>query len=231
MIKPALKAGLLTVTLGLLCACSTSSNMPAVSYDGLELVPDSKFATVYRRPGARLDGFEAYGLADCQVAFRKDWLRNQNNNRISLSSRVTQKDVDRIKDTLSSECDKYFREALQAPPPYQLVDSFADGENVLILRPAIINLDVSAPDTNSAGMQRAYTTSAGEMTLLLELLDATTGEVLVRIVDRRQAMDTGRMQWSNSVTNAAEAKRVLRRWAEQLRKGLDSVTEHPEKQS
>ena len=86
------------------------------------------------------------------------------------------------------------------------MDSFADGENVLILRPAIINLDVSAPDTNSAGMQRAYTTSAGEMTLLLELLDATTGEVLVRIVDRRQAMDTGRMQWSNSVTNAAEAK-------------------------
>ena len=121
-------------------------------------------------------------------------------------------------------------EALQAPPAYKLVDSFADGENVLILRPAIVNLDISAPDTNTVGMQRVYTTSAGEMTLVLELVDGTTGETLVRIVDRRQARDISRLQWSNSVTNAAEARRILRRWAEQLRKGLDSVIDHPEKQ-
>ena len=35
--------------------------------------------------------------------------------------------------------------------------------------------------------------------------------------------DSGRMQWTNGVTNRAEADRILRRWAEQLRKGLDAT--------
>lgn len=179
------------------------------------------------RPGAVLSDYEAYGLAECEVAFKKNWLRNQNNSRVDLSNRVTQKDVDRIKDTLSAECSTQFRAALEQAPPYKLVDSFNNGERVLVLRPAIINLDISAPDVKAAGMQRTYTTEAGEMTLLLELVDGTTGEILVRVVDRQRDRDTGRMQWTNSVSNRAEAQRVLRRWSEQLRKGLDRVTSVP----
>ncbi len=67
-------------------------------------------------------------------------------------------------------------------------------------------------------MQRTYTTQAGEMTLVLELLDGTTGETLVRIVDCYRSSQTTGVQWSNSVTNQAEARRVLSRWAGQLRK-------------
>jgi hypothetical protein len=163
----------------------------------------------------------------CEVAFRKNWQRDQNSSRVDLGNRVTQKDVDRIKDKLGEECGKYFREALEQAPPYQLVDSFSDGEQVLVLRPAIINLDISAPDTRSTGMQRTYTTEAGEMTLLLELFDGTTGEILVRVIDRQRARDTSYLQWSNSVTNEADAKRILSRWAGQFRKGLDEVTSGP----
>ena len=197
---------------------------PETTFDGLVLQPDTKFAEVYVRPGASLKGYSEYGLVPCQVAFRKNWLRDQNRSRIDLSSRVTQKDVDRIKDALGEQCDKYFREALQEDPAYTLVDSFDEGEAVLVLRPNIVNLDISAPDTMSAGMSRTYTTSAGEMTLFLEALDGTTGEILARVVDRRRAMDTGRMQWSNGVTNKAEADRILKSWAQALRKGLDRAT-------
>ncbi|MEM8661814.1 MAG: DUF3313 family protein, partial [Pseudomonadota bacterium] len=174
-------------------------------------------------PGVDLRSYSEYGLDKCEVAFKKNWLRDQNNSRIDLGNRVTQKDVDRIKDTLGAECETYFREALEAPPAYPLVENFRDGENVLVLRPAIINLDISAPDTRSAGMQRTYTTQAGEMTLVLEMLDGTTGQMLVRIVDRYRAPQTGWLQWTNSVTNQAEARRVLSRWAAQLRKGMDQV--------
>ena len=73
-------------------------------------------------------------------------------------------------------------------------------------------------------MQRSYTSRTGEMTLVLELLDATTGEMLVRIVDRQRSTDTHYLQWSNSVTNQAEARRFLKRWADKLRAGLDEVT-------
>ncbi len=221
-----LKILLSAICIMLLVACSANTvrTPSSATYDGLELVPDTQFAVVYMLPGVDLSEYDAYGLLDCEVAFKKNWLRSQNNSRMDLSNRVTQKDVDNIKDALSADCDKYFRASLEEAPPYKLVDSFHDGEAVLILRPAIINLDISSPDTRSAGMQRSYTSRTGEMTLVLELLDATTGEMLVRIVDRQRSTDTHYLQWSNSVTNQAEARRFLKRWADKLRAGLDEVT-------
>ena len=208
-----------------LTACASTAP-PAITPDGLELVPDSKFAEVYKKPGAELDGYTKFGLASCQVAFKKNWKRDQNNSRVDLSSRVTQEDMDKIKTNLGSACDDKFREALLEDPAYDVVDTFNEGEAVLILRPSIVNLDVNAPDVRSAGMSRTYTTSSGEMTLYLELLDATTGDIVARVIDRKRDMDSGHMQWSNSVTNKAEADRILRRWAGELREGLDHARQH-----
>jgi hypothetical protein len=216
---------LATACLALLLSACTGTSAPSESYDGLVLVPDSEFGVVYTRPEVNLAGYGAYGLEHCSVAFRNNWLRDQNNSRVNLGSRVTQKDVDRIKDALSAACDKSFRQALEQAPPYHLVDSFDGGESVLVLRPSIINLDINAPDVFTPGMTRTYTTDAGEMTLVLEGLDGTTGEILFRVVDRQRSLDTSRLQWSNSVTNQAEANRTLKRWASQLRKGLDRVTD------
>ena len=151
-------------------------------------------------------------------------MRDQNSDRMDLNNRVTQEDVDRIKDRLSADCDKYFRQALLASPAYPLTDQFDRGENVLVLRPAIINLDINAPDVRSTGMSRSYTTSAGEMTLVLEAVDGTTGDTIARVVDRHRAMDTGHLTWTNAVTNKAEADRTLLRWADQLRSALDELT-------
>lgn len=201
-----------------------SSNAPKESFDGLLLVPDSAFGEVYMRPDADLSAYGSYGLEGCSVAFRKNWLRDQNNSSMDLGSRLNQKDVDRIKASLAAACDKAFRSALQETPPYQLVDSFDGGEEVMMLRPEIINLDISAPAKFSSSMSRTYTTDAGEMTLVLEGLDGTTGEILFRVVDRQRSTDTMRLQWTNSVTNQAAANRVLKYWAGQLRRGLDQVT-------
>jgi hypothetical protein len=32
-----------------------------------------------------------------------------------------------------------------------------------------------------------------------------------------------RLQWSNSVTNTADAKRILNAWGQQFREGLDRI--------
>lgn len=226
-----MRRALCLTTLGLamlLSGCATmQETAPAVTHDGLQLVHDTKFATVYRKPDVDLGIYEKFGVTDCQVAFRKNWLRDQNYDRMSLSNRVTQQDVDRIKSKLADECKAKFKDALAQAPAYNLVEEFHIGEEVLVLRPNIINLDVNAPDVNTASMQRTYTTSAGEMTLYLELLDATTQEVLVRVIDRREDMDDTLMTWSNSVTNKAEADRILKRWATQLREGLDKARSLP----
>lgn len=208
----------------LLSACAgMESAPPAQTPDGLELVPGTAFAEVYRKPGVDLSIYSVYGVTPCEVAFRKNWMRDQNSDRIDLTNRVTQKDVDRIKQTLGSDCEAKFREALAADPAYQVVEEFNQGESVLVLRPAIVNLDINAPDVRTAGISRTYTTSSGEMTLVLELVDATTGDTLVRILDRQRDFDDNYMTWSNSVTNKADADRILRRWARELREGLDKV--------
>ncbi len=222
--KQTIKALALLSAIAVTGACSTGPAAPTETYDGLVLVPDTRFGVVYKRPDADLSAYDSYGLVACEVAFKKNWQRDQNSSRMDLGNRVTQKDVDRIKDKLGADCEKYFREALEQAPPYRLVENFSDGEQVLVLRPAIINLDITAPDTRSAGMQRNYTTGAGEMTLLLEVLDGTTGEILVRVIDKQSSRETSYLQWSSSVTNQADARRILSRWAEQLRKALDTVT-------
>jgi hypothetical protein len=219
------RAVLAVTCVTVLAACSTSgAKVPEELRDGLTLVPDTKFQEVYRSPDADLSSYTEIGLAPCKVAFKKNWLRDQNSNRLDLSSRVTQQDVDKIKDSLSESCDEQFRAALLEDPAYNLVDTFNDGEQVLVVRPSIVNLNINAPDTRSASMNRSYTTSSGEMTLSLELEDATTGATLARAVDRRRGMDDSRLQWTNSVTNSAEANRALKRWAKMLREGLDEAS-------
>jgi hypothetical protein len=220
-IRKSRNALLLACAVMLLVSCATTSGPE--TYDGLELVPNTKFSQVYRRPGIDLSTYDTFGLTDCSVAFRQNWLRDQNNARINLSNRVTQQDVDKIKDKLGAECEATFRAALEQAPPYKVVEHYNDGEHVLVLRPSIINLNINAPDIMTAGRQRTYTTDAGEMTLLLEALDATTGEILVRVVDRRRDSNTTYLQWTNSVTNQADAKRILKRWGQQFREGIDAI--------
>lgn len=208
--------------------CATTptknSNLPTETADGLQLQPSSDAGAVYIRPGVDFSEYDEVGLVPCKVTFRKDWMRDQNRDRLSLDNRVTQKDVDRILDGLTRECDKYFRAALEEDPAYKLVDSFEEGEAILIIAPAIVNLDVNAPDLRSAGVTRTYTTSAGEMTLLLDIIDGTTRQSLAQVADRQQDPDFGgTMQWSNSVTNRADADRVLKAWSTRLRQGLDRV--------
>lgn len=222
MTKVLARLWILLSTLTFLAGCA-STQPAAETHDGLVLQSSKKVDEFYLRPGATLGDYSEFGLASCEVAFKKNWMRDQNRSRIDLTNRVTQQDVDKIKDSLGEQCDQHFREALEQAPAYSLVEQFDNGEPVLVLRPSIINLDINAPDTNSANMKRSYTTSSGEMTLFLELVDGTTGEILARVVDRRGGMDTGRLQWTNSVTNKADSDRALKRWAQQLREALDGA--------
>jgi len=222
---PASLGTLLAVCTVILAGC-TSTTSPGETYDGLVAVPGSRFGEVYRKPGAELSGYDKIGLLPCEVSFRRNWLRDQKNSSLNLQSRVSQEDVDKIRKALGDACHEHLREALLREPPYALAEKLQNGEQVLVVKPSIINLDINAPDTFTAGRSRSYTTSAGEMTLLLEVFDATTGELLVRAVDRQRGHDRGYLQWTNSVTNRADALRVLNRWADLFREGLDEAVGH-----
>ncbi len=220
----ALKIIGLVTFLGCLSACGTTEHKPEITHDGLVEVEGTKFARVYSKPGVNLTGYHQFSVIDCQVAFRKNWLRDQNNQHMGLGKRLTKSDVDRIRASLGQMCSEAFRSSLSKEPAYTVVPATTADHSTLILRPNIINLDITSPDTHSASRVQTYSTDAGEMTLYLEILDASTAEVLYRIVDREQDRGTGGMQWTSSVTNRADAERILDRWSQQLRAGLDHVT-------
>lgn len=206
----------------LTCGCASQSNLPEETANGLQRVDDAKVGALYVRPGVDFSSYSKIGVVPCEVSFRKNWMRDYNRDEIDLDNRVTQKDVDRIRSTLAAECDKYFKAALQEEPAYTLVESFNQGEPVLIIAPAIADLDVNAPDLQTPGMTRTYTTSAGGMTLLLEAMDGTTRQVLAEVADRQEDLSMGdTLEWTSSVTNRSEADRILRSWAKQLREALD----------
>ncbi len=195
--------------------------IPETTPEGLVLMKDTKARLVYARPGATLDAYTKVALLDCYVAFKKNWERDFNRDASSLSGRVTTEDMEKIKKLLADEFRKVFTEELQEKGGYPIVDMA--GEDVLIVRPALINLDVTAPDLDSANMNRQFVTSAGEMTLFMELFDSATGEIIARIIDPQAADRGGFATMANSVTNKAEADRLLRKWADGLRGALGDL--------
>jgi hypothetical protein len=114
-----------------------------------------------------------------------------------------------------------FARALQADNGYAVTEE--SGDDVLRVKIDIANLYVSAPSGSSSGRSRTYVVSAGEMTLVAELADSKSGDVVARLVDRREARSAGRVSLSDSVYNQGEARSIAAGWARILRKALDKA--------
>jgi hypothetical protein len=195
------------------------TDFPAVSHDGLHLMPDTKLRAVYMKPGADLSEYDRVALLDAYVAFRKNWKREHNEEE-SFGMRVSDKDMKEIRERVAKAFAKEFTKVL-TKAGHQVVTG--GGTGVLILRPAIINLDVNAPDIMSPGMSQTYVANAGTMTLYLELYDGKTQSIIARIIDPEAADNAGMAEVANRVTNTADFDRVVRRWAELLNAHLGAL--------
>ena len=192
---------------------------PEVTKDGLHLVRDSKLALVYAEPGASLAGYGSVMLLDAYVAFRKNWERDQRASSLQ-ATRLSSKDIENIKNALATEFKSVFTEVLEKGG-YPVVEAAAD--DVLLIRPAIINLDINAPDAPQAGLSRTYVSSAGEMTLYVEAYDSVTGDLIAKALDRQVDRNAAYYTWANAVTNKAAADRIIKGWANILLNALNEA--------
>lgn len=200
---------------------AADDDIPEFTHDGLQRVINSKAALAYVKPGADFSAYDQVMILDCFVAFKKDWQKDYNRDQGSLSGRVTDKDVERIRNDMAEAFRQVFVEELTENEGYEVVD--APAANVLLIRPAIIDLEASAPDTQSAGRSYTFVNSAGAATLFIELYDSVSGEVLARAVDRKADRSHGTMQWATRASGRADAKRILRTWAGWLRERMDEI--------
>lgn len=215
------KLASVVAALWLLAGCQTVQQTPiddVSTHDGLVKAQVKGVDAVFKRPQANLAAYDKILLRPVEVEFSKDW-KPEND---SVLYQMNKPDREQIKKDLADAFAEVFKQVLQEKGGYQLVTEPA--KDVLEVQAAIVNLYINAPDVSmqTAARVRTFTTDAGEMTLVSELRDSVTRTLLARIYDRRDDMSGGQWQWTNSVTNTADARREIRRWAELLKNALDS---------
>ncbi len=220
-VRPILRtviAGALLVSI-LAGPLAADEKLEEVTVDGLHLVPGPAVAAAHGQPDADFRGYHRLQILDVYVAFRKNWARDRSRGSIH---QITNRDIEKIKQGMAELFREVFIEELDTKGGYPVVDS--PDTDVLLRRPAIIDLDVTAPDLDRGGRSYTFASSAGAAPLFLELYDSVSGEILARVFDPKAANNPGDiMRWSNWMTNRAEASRILAGWAGLLRARLDEI--------
>ena len=209
--------GLLPGLSGLVAAwgvlASEPDKFPEVTVEGLVRVHDARLAVVYADPEADLAQYDRIMLVYPQIAFRKNWAKERQYG-VTNSMTVRSADVQRIRDRLADEFMAVFESRLENAG-YEITTVAAP--DVLLVRPAIVNLDVYAPELSRASQVRILAESAGEMTLYVELYDSVTGDLLAKALDPRA--DRLRAVYgtrSNAEINKEAADRIIAAWADTL---------------
>src|SRR6202046_5493931 len=170
-------AGLIALFLGAAALAQQPKNLDeAFGYDGLQKISIKGIDIAYALPGATLAGYTKVMIDPISVRFRKDWKPT-----VPGSTRgVSPDEQQRIREAVAKVVYDAFVEELKKSG-YSL--TAAPGEDVLRVQAAIVNLYITAPDVMTPGRSRVYTVSSGEMTVVAELSDADSGQVVARVAD------------------------------------------------
>ena len=207
---------IIILVLGLLACLPASARektAPAI-VDGLHLVPDTQLGLVYAEPDADLSVYKQLLLIDAQVAFKKNWQREINQDK---PYHVTAEDMQKIREEVSALFREIFTRELQSAG-FVLVSQ--QSPDTMIIRPAILDLNVNSPDNPRGGTTRNITESAGDMTLYLELRDSITGDVLVKAMDFQFDRSNITPFMMDRTRNERAARQLLTNWAQVLVNGL-----------
>jgi hypothetical protein len=205
------------VTFALVAAAPTSA--PAQEADpfaGLKKVEESKAGVAYINPEADFSVFKRVAISDPYVAFRSNWRRDQNRDRIRP---ITTGQADRIKADVARLLKEVFTERLEKDDGYQVTKEA--GYDVLLVKPALVDLDINLPETATAGSQASLSASTGSAVLYIELFDSVSGDILGRAADRQMAHQNRHFGLNTEAFQEARARAMFGDWADLLRAFLD----------
>lgn len=211
----------------LLGACSTAPPTlqtgpdAETTFDGLVRVDNSAFRDAWADPDADWARYDQILPGGAFFEFRAV-KKTQNTTSARTSSTVNEFWIDdKDREKLEVEVGTVFDDELSQSTRFTATDT--PGDNVLIIRGGLHDI-VSRVPPQMVGRGEIFLSSFGEATLILEVVDSMSGEVLARMVERRAAQRPGgSMVAANSVTTWAEVRRMARNWASRLKDGLDSL--------
>jgi hypothetical protein len=210
---------ILAFTIGCTTAPPVIDNSPAaeVTFDGLHEVLNSRADKAWAVPGLDLSGYSKVMLQGAGIEYRPGG--NSGRSYVSRSRggpyEVTPRQKERMLEVVREE----FLEELNKSTEFTIVDEA--GPDVLLVRGAMLDVVSFVPDDTSPTNVDIYLSAVGEATLVLEIRDSISEAILARSIDRRAAEDSSGMLEANRVTNAAEVRRLVSRWARALRTNLE----------
>jgi hypothetical protein len=185
--------------------------------DGLQKISVKGLELAYARPGASLAAYKRVKLDPVEVQFDRSWDPTRTGSRIKLSAEEREK----IRASVAKLVEEEFAKTLQKGGTYQLATESAP--DVLRVKVSVLNVYINAPTGTGVGRSKTYVSSAGQMTLLAELSDAVSGQMLARVADRREANSLARMERADRIENEGAAREVAAAWAQILRNALDKA--------
>ncbi len=193
----------------------------ALGAGGLEKQGRSPFDALYLKPGVQWAEYQGLHIAPIEVSFASHWQPKQPGSTFPM--RTAEREALRLKvATLAQEqFQRVFQGEAGAAAPGRLALVKEPGPKVLNLRARLVDVWLAAPHSPEPGLVHTYARTAGEMTLVLELLDATTGQVLARVQDQRQGRDIGRMVRMDGIATIAEIEDMAAHWAREVRRQIE----------
>jgi hypothetical protein len=193
---------------------------PEIDNHGLHLVHHSDLRLVYTLPDTDFSVYDKAILVDAYVAFKKNWKREHNDGL----TRITNQEMEKIKGRVADEFRTVFTAELEKQG-IPVVAQTETGDDVLIIRPAIINLDIEAPDPMSqVSNVQVVAPSAGQMTLYAEIYDSVSSQMIAKVLDPEADRGFGGMAMQqNQVTNKTAEDRIVKMWAETMAKHMNAA--------
>jgi hypothetical protein len=192
---------------------------PPENWDGMNKVKSKRFRVAYLAPGVSFKGYTKVMIDPTEVAFDKNWRRDQNSTTRSPSRMISEADLRKIIDQGGPAATDIISKAF-AKGGYPVVT--APGPDVLRVRTAVLNIDVNAPDIQSPGRVTSFAQEAGSATYVVEVRDSVTGSLMGRAVDAKIVGDS-LVYLRNSVTNRADFARAVQQWADDSVKALKGL--------
>ena len=191
------------------------------TFDGLVRIDHARFEAAWIDPNVDLKKYTKIIPGGAEFEFRNvqkmsaSAARRSNEREFWISDTNKQRLVDTVTEV--------FTEELQKSEHFTVTDE--PGPDALIIVGGLHDI-VSQVPPQDVGRSEIWLRSVGEATLVIELRDSLSNEVVYRAVERRAAELAGnQMIRANTATTWAEVRRWARRWAVRLREGLDSVHE------
>jgi len=193
-----------------------------VTIDGLVRVDNAAVPVSYQKPGMDLKPYTRFMLDPVEVAYQKDPGNRRQTGVAGADDNfaLTPRQMENLRGGFQEAVVK----ALTENDGYELTTE--PGPDVLRINASLVDLVVGVP-TDRMGRQRSYTRSYGLVSVILELRDSESGEILARAGDRRDPTrdTTSSLAEVSPVFVRADTERLFRYWANLLRERLDALRE------